>query len=399
MVASSSHRYTSVAITLHWVMAIMLGFMIWLGWNMDENEARYQLHKSIGITILFLTLARIGWRVLNAPPADAFGLKPIESRAAKVVHFGFYALMVMLPLGGWMMVSVSPFQIPTVLYGAVSWPHLPFTSGLRGEVLYETIAFVHSKGAWVVIALLVLHVAGAIKHEVAGDEGVLKRMIPGLFGRVDPPTAPARGALLAFGGSLALFSLIAATSFLGAAPARSQTSLAPGLGDTISPNWAVDYDTSSIAFSGVHDGKPFSGVFGKWSADVRFDPDNLGGSAVLVRIDTSSARTGTKLYDDSLRADEWFAVRTHPEATVRLSRFESFGEGYKAIASVRIKEITRDVPIQFSLEIEDGLATLSGSATLSRKAYNLGQSSDPDAAWVSDRVEITLSGKAAAVGG
>ncbi len=394
MTESSSHRYTSVAITLHWVMALLLGFMIWLGWNMDENEARYQLHKSIGITILFLTIARIGWRILNPPPADAAGLKPLESRASKVVHASFYALMVLLPLGGWLMVSVSTFQIPTVLYGAVSWPHLPFTSGLRSETLYETVAFVHSKGAWVIIALLALHVAGAIKHEVSGEEGVLKRMVPGLFGRAAAPLAPARGALVAFGGSLALFSVIAATSFLGAVSAKGQAAAQPAAGSAITPNWAVDYDASSITFAGVHDGKRFEGVFGNWTADVRFDPEDLASSAVFVRIDTSSARTGTKLYDDSLRADEWFAVRAHPEATVRLDRFETNSEGYRAVAAVQIKEVTLDLPLKFSLGIEDNIAILSGSATLSRKAFNLGQSSDPAATWVADTVEITLSGRA-----
>ena len=59
---AETSRYTIVAITLHWVMAGLLLFMIWLGWNMDENEVRFQLHKSIGILILFLTLVRVIWR-------------------------------------------------------------------------------------------------------------------------------------------------------------------------------------------------------------------------------------------------------------------------------------------------------------------------------------------------
>ena len=65
---AETSRYTIVAITLHWVMAGLLLFMIWLGWNMDENEVRFQLHKSIGILILFLTLVRVIWRAMNPPP-------------------------------------------------------------------------------------------------------------------------------------------------------------------------------------------------------------------------------------------------------------------------------------------------------------------------------------------
>ena len=61
---ATSSRYTAVAIALHWAMAALLLFMIWLGWNMEDNEARYQLHKSIGITILFLALFFVMLNVL-----------------------------------------------------------------------------------------------------------------------------------------------------------------------------------------------------------------------------------------------------------------------------------------------------------------------------------------------
>ena len=117
MNAEVSSRYTGVAIALHWAMAALLVFMIWLGWNMDENEARYQLHKSIGITILFLALARLAWRFANPPPPLPEGMPGYERTASHLVHLAFYALMIGIPLGGWFMVSVSPLHVPTVLFG------------------------------------------------------------------------------------------------------------------------------------------------------------------------------------------------------------------------------------------------------------------------------------------
>src|SRR5690606_18071750 len=126
-----SSRYTGVAIALHWAMAALLLFMIWLGWNMDDNEARFQLHKSIGITILFLALARLAWRFANPPPPLPEEMPKIEKTASHVVHVAFYVLMIGIPLGGWLMVSISPVQLSTVLYGVISWPHLPFTQNLR----------------------------------------------------------------------------------------------------------------------------------------------------------------------------------------------------------------------------------------------------------------------------
>ena len=122
---AANRRYSGVAITLHWVMATLILFMIWLGHNMENHEARFQLHKSIGITLLVLTIARIVWRLYNKPPPLLADVKPLDSKLSKLVQFVFYGLMLMIPLGGWIMVSVSPFAVPTVLFETVSWPSLP----------------------------------------------------------------------------------------------------------------------------------------------------------------------------------------------------------------------------------------------------------------------------------
>jgi cytochrome b561 len=86
-------------------------------------------------------------------------------------------------------VSVK-LDVPTVLYGVVSWPDMPFVEGLKTEAASGVVNFIHSKLAWVALGLLGLHVAGAVKHEISAEEGVLKRMVPGLFGKADAPQAP-----------------------------------------------------------------------------------------------------------------------------------------------------------------------------------------------------------------
>ena len=107
MHAPSSNRYTVVAILLHWAIAALILFMIWLGWNMEDNEARFQLHKSIGIAILFLSVARVLWRWRNPPPPLPDDMTPWEKRLSHGVHIGFYALMIGLPLLGWLLVSLA----------------------------------------------------------------------------------------------------------------------------------------------------------------------------------------------------------------------------------------------------------------------------------------------------
>ncbi|MEH6694457.1 MAG: cytochrome b/b6 domain-containing protein [Hyphomonas sp.] len=403
MSATNTSRYTAVAIALHWAIAILILFMIWLGWNMDDNESRYQLHKSIGISILILSVARVLWRLMNPPPPLPADMKPLEKKASHWVHMGLYILMIAMPLLGWALVSTSEFRVPTVLFGAISWPNLPFLDGLRGnDIVHAILGTLHSKGAWVIIGLLVLHVAGAIKHEFAGEEGVLKRMIPGLFGSTAPPQPPARGFLVAFGGSALLFALIAAAPLISRSTGNATVPVPPASeGETqaaapaaIAPNWVVDYDASEISFSGVHEGNDFTGTFKDWSADVAFYPDDLAKSAVLVTVPTGTAATPKKLYNDSLRAPEWFDVKNHPSATVRLSDFAKTDTGYTATATLQLKQRSVSTPLAFTLDINGDVATLNGEATFDRKELDLGQTSDPNAQWVKDAVTVTVTGQA-----
>ncbi len=399
---SHNPRYTAIAIALHWAIAAMILFMIWLGWNMEDNESRFQLHKSIGITILILSIARILWRRMNPPPALPEGMPAREKRLSHFVAMTFYVLMIALPLAGWLLVSISEFKVPTVLYGLVSWPNLPFTSGIESELLYDIIETLHSKGAWVIIVLLALHVAGALKHEFSSEDGVLKRMLPGLFGKTGPPRAPSRGFFIAFGAAAALFALIASLPLLaGAQEEKAYDASLAALPTDIETNWEVDYAASAIIFEGVHEGNDFSGTFTDWQALVAFFPDNLDASEVHVSVNLASAHTGTKLYDDSLRAPEWFDVKNNSQAKVTLTNFRvddrmniAKGTAYIADATLYLKEAEISIPLLFTLIMDGDTARLEGEATLSRNALGLGQESDPKNEWVADNVTVRVRGAA-----
>lgn len=391
-----SRRYSGVAIALHWVIGLAIIAMIALGWFMSDlpreaagKQALYQLHKSVGITILLLSVARILWRVMNPPPPLPESMKGWQTTLSHAVHIAFYALMILMPLSGWALVSGASSKVATVLFGAVSWPKLPFVGAL-GRDGHEAFEFLHSKLAWVAIGLLVLHVAGAIKHEIGAEEGVLKRMIPGLFGKTSTPMPPPKGFLVAFGSALALFAAIAAVPLLFApAPAELPPSGAQTAG--LAHAWRVDPDRSAIAFSGTLEGNPFAGRFGAWSGDIVFDPDNLAGARAEVTVDTGSAITGEKLYDDSLKQGEWFDIANFPTATVSLSNFAREGEGYRADAVIVIKGRAVSFPIGFTVAIDGDVASMSGKVALSRKALDLGMESDPGGDWVADSVEVDIS--------
>ncbi len=186
--AASGDRYTTVAIALHWVIAVMIIMQIIGGLTMtglpdgsSEKFEFYQLHKSFGLTVLLLSLVRLGWRLTHPAPALPDGMAGWERIAARFTHVAFYALMIGVPLGGWAVVSASPFadSVPTYIFGVIPWPHLPFFSGVEDRgALTEQLAGAHEFFALTIAALLVLHIGAALKHHFISRDGVLARMAP-----------------------------------------------------------------------------------------------------------------------------------------------------------------------------------------------------------------------------
>lgn len=390
-----SARYTTVAITLHWLIALAIVGMIFGGWYMSDlpdgapgQYFLYQMHKSIGITILLLTVARIIWRAMNPPPPLPEDMNGLEKTASHLVHVGFYGLMIVMPLTGWLYSSVSiKLDVPTVLFGLISWPDVPFVSGLKTEAGSGVVNFIHSKLAWVALGLLALHVAGALKHEFSAEEGVLKRMLPGLFGKTGKPAAPARGAGTAFGASAALFLTVTGLPVLVGALSGGTKAATKA---SFTPNWTIDYDASSISFSGIHDGNPYTGSFGDWDAAIDFDPASPENGRAEISVSTGSATASQKLYTDSLKSDEWFNIANFPLASVTVSSIAETPEGFTATASLTLKGITVETPLDFTLDLTDNTATMTGQAVFQRQPLDLGQASDPGADWVDEDVVVDV---------
>lgn len=180
-IRNSELRYGLVAMTLHWVIAALIVGMFALGQVMtapppaERDFALYQLHKSFGFVVLALVVVRLAWRWMNPQPPLPPTLKPYERGLARATHAALYALIIALPLSGWLMVSASPWQIPTVVFGVVPVPHLLGPDGDL-EALFKTV---HAWLGWALVAVVVLHVAGALKHHFVLRDDVLRRMLPG----------------------------------------------------------------------------------------------------------------------------------------------------------------------------------------------------------------------------
>lgn len=185
-VKGNSDRYTAVAITLHWVMALGVLALAALGLVMVHGHlglgrrfALYQLHKSIGVTILIVALVRLAWRYAYPPPALPVHMPPLERLTAHAGHWLLYFYLIALPLTGWALVSTSVLKLPTHLYGVIPWPHLPVLSSLHNKAPVEAfLKMVHRYGAWTLLVLVAGHAGAALRHHFVRKDDVLLRMLP-----------------------------------------------------------------------------------------------------------------------------------------------------------------------------------------------------------------------------
>jgi cytochrome b561 len=184
--------YSIVAISLHWLIAALIFANIGLAWYFNtlkgpDEVAPLALHKSIGITVLLLTLLRIGWRFTSRPPPLPATMKRWEAWGARASHFVFYLLMLGLPLSGWAMVSASRLikLHPTVLYGVIPWPAIPYP-GMDSDRLHDVrhlMGTTHLLLGYLAYATIAIHVLAALKHWLIDRDDVMARMIPLLRGK------------------------------------------------------------------------------------------------------------------------------------------------------------------------------------------------------------------------
>jgi cytochrome b561 len=186
--AAARERYSSVAITLHWLIALGIIANIALGLYFADlprsDPDKFfltQTHKSIGLTILVLSLIRVAWRLMNPVPPLPASMSPLMRFAAHATHFLLYVLIIAIPLSGWLLVSSSPLGLPTMYFGWFAWPELPYFSDLpraAKKIWVRDFDTVHIYLAWSAIVLVTIHVVAALYHQFIRRDIVLGRMLP-----------------------------------------------------------------------------------------------------------------------------------------------------------------------------------------------------------------------------
>jgi cytochrome b561 len=173
---NTAMRYSTPAIVLHWLVALLIFVGFPLGVYMadlplsPDKLKLYSYHKWIGISVLMLVALRVTWRVTHAPPPLPAGIDAWQRRASALVHGVLYLLMIAIPVSGWLMSSAKGFQ--TVWFGVLPLPDLVDKNRELGDLLAE----VHETLNYTLLALVVLHVGAALKHHFIERQPFLQRM-------------------------------------------------------------------------------------------------------------------------------------------------------------------------------------------------------------------------------
>ena len=180
-------RFTPLQQTLHWLMAVCILTMLFVGVGMVSTVApKYltlvSIHKPLGAAILLLALVRLVVRLRDGAPALPADLPEPMKLAANLSHYALYALMIGMPLLGWAMLSAAAY--PIVLFGGVQLPRiLPHSDGLHA-LLWSA----HFYLAFAFFALILLHLAAALFHALIRRDGVFQAMAPvGHSAHLDEP--------------------------------------------------------------------------------------------------------------------------------------------------------------------------------------------------------------------
>ncbi len=168
--------WSPLARGLHWLMAALIlaqGAVGWFGHEMNRSPVKVEVmtaHKSLGITLLLLVALRLLWRWAHPAPPHPAGSKPWEVWAARLSHALLYLLMIALPLSGWLSASTS--IVPWKLWWVIPWPAI----AAPDQGLHEFAEELHEFLVKALIALLIVHVAAALRHHFLRRDDVLLRM-------------------------------------------------------------------------------------------------------------------------------------------------------------------------------------------------------------------------------
>lgn len=177
--AADAARYSRTAMAFHWATAVLLlvatGLALFREALGPLDVWMISAHKLVGLTVLALGAARLGWRFRYRAPPLPGTVGRTEAWVARTVHRAMYLLAIVVPAAGWIFVSMAPDSRPLHFRGPDNVPRLPLPVDDGGSFLWHEV---HEILGFVLIALFLVHVAGVLRHELLGSGGIASRMLP-----------------------------------------------------------------------------------------------------------------------------------------------------------------------------------------------------------------------------
>ena len=377
--ANTADRYGGLSKTFHWLTALLIITLFPLGLiandmayalksgaeTSDDFVARtawlFSLHKTLGVAVFFVALARIAWALSQPKPGLLHPDRKMESLAAETVHWLLYGSLVAVPLSGWIHHAAASGFAP------IWWP---FGQNLPLVPKSEAVAAATGGAHWVLtkvlgIALL-LHIAGALKHHVIDKDATLRRM---WFGHSDvPATDPQHKHAAPITAAIALWALALSGGAALGVYAPQGGPAAAALED-VQSDWQVQDGTLAITVTQL--GSEVEGRFADWTAAITFDEtvDNGVAGTVDVTIAIGSLTLGS--VTDQAMGPDFFNATDFPTATY-VADIVPVVDGYEAQGTLTIKGQSMPVTLPFGLSIDGDTASMTGGLTLDRRDFNVG---------------------------
>jgi cytochrome b561/polyisoprenoid-binding protein YceI len=373
--SNTAQHYGSVTKTFHWLTALLVFTLIPLGiyandlpYDSSEALARkawvFSLHKTLGIVVFFVALARILWALGQPKPALLHPDRKLESLLAETVHWLLYGSLMLVPLSGWL------HHASTTGFAPIWWPlgqDLPLVP--KSDSFAAVTAGLHIVFERVLVVSILLHIAGALKHHFVDRDSTLRRMLPGT--PAVPKTSGAHRLLLPLVSALTIWGM---ALFIGAALGvyHGQTGAVQSAAlEDVQSDWTVEDGSIEIVVSLL--GSDVAGQFADWTASISFDETVGNGLAGSVDVTIAvGALTLGSVTGQAMGAD-FFNVEEFPTATFTAD-IERGPDGYAAVGTLTVKDRTVPLTLPFELSVDQGVATMSGSAAIDRRDFAIGTS-------------------------
>lgn len=374
---STPLRYGDTAIIFHWIIAVLIIALLAIGKYMtglEENDpVRFELtqwHKSFGISVLVLSILRLLWRFTHKPPPEPASLPTWQKHVSGLVHLGLYALMLALPITGWIMVSASPLNLDTLLFGVIPWPHIPpFPELANKESIASAFHDYHEIASSVLIVLVLAHIGAALKHHFFDKDTILLRMLP---------NAASAGFKTKIAIVIAILVAAGSTLFWLNSRQGSTPILAAG--------------ESQVSFIADVTGEPTTGIFTSSTVVATLDEANPANSTISATVMTASITSDNYQVAGSLPDQDWFDVVNHPEALFQSTAIEAGGvDELLVTGDLTMKAVTQSVTFTMVLTTEEERRIARGLFPIDRRDFSMGLESQASSDYVGFDVQIAFT--------